>query len=438
MVELSSGRGIRLVCGFRGSILFAILSALLLFASPFRLVADDAAPDVDSVVTLLDLVLDADENTARKCLNVLTTHVQNRSLPDERVQSLKKELGERLNEIVADDANSLRFDAALLTAAWGDANGLKVVRGEAMKATSQEQQLAAFQVLVAAKDKETIPIARRLLGQDKVEPEFQGNLIATLGRYVDPSVASLLLEQIPKLSPDVAPKAIEVLSQRPLWSGPLLKAIAAKRIPAESLNVNQLRRVASFQDEAIQKQFKEIYGTIREGRNPNREQVFYKMRDFLKGTPGDPVQGQAVFTKICAQCHKIYGEGADVGPDITRNGRNNWDQLLMNVFDPSAVIGPGYQARILAVDDGRVLTGLPVEESDTQVILKIQGGKREIIPRDQIEEYKTSEVSLMPDELEKQLTPQQLADLFAFLALDQPPGSPDAKLLNGAPEPQTR
>ena len=68
-----------------------------------------------------------------------------------------------------------------------------------------------------------------------------------------------------------------------------------------------------------------------------------------------------MFKKVCAQCHKIYGEGQDVGPDITSNGRASFDQLLSNVFDPSLVIGAGYQARIVTTTGGRVLTGLLAE-----------------------------------------------------------------------------
>jgi putative heme-binding domain-containing protein len=157
------------------------------------------------------------------------------------------------------------------------------------------------------------------------------------------------------------------------------------------------------------------------------------MRAFLNETPGEAENGVAVFKKLCAQCHKIHGDGAEVGPDITLNGRNNWDQLLSNVFDPSLVIGPGYQARQLVTTGGRVLTGLPVEESEQRVVLKVQGGKVETIPRDEIDMYETSDVSLMPEDIEKQLTRQEIADLMSFLALDKPPSDPEARRLSGAP-----
>jgi putative heme-binding domain-containing protein len=112
--------------------------------------------------------------------------------------------------------------------------------------------------------------------------------------------------------------------------------------------------------------------------------------------------------------------------------------LISNVFDPSLVIGDAYRAVNVATVDGRVLTGLLAEESPQRVVLKIQGGKQEVIPREDVEEMKVSEVSLMPEDLEKQINPQELADLFSYLALDKPPGDPDARLLPGAPEPKPR
>ena len=68
------------------------------------------------------------------------------------------------------------------------------------------------------------------------------------------------------------------------------------------------------------------------------------MRTFLRTTPATRSPGE-VFKKLCAQCHKIYGEGQDVGPDITLNGRGSFEQLLSNVFDPSLVIGAATRRR---------------------------------------------------------------------------------------------
>src|SRR5205823_797256 len=114
---------------------------------------------------------------------------------------------------------------------------------------------------------------------------------------------------------------------------------------------------------------------------------------------------------LCGQCHKMYGEGVEVGPDITSNGRGDFAQLVSNVFDPSLVIGAGYQATTVATAKGQVLTGLVVEDNAQRVVLKTQGGKLETIPRGEVKLMSVSQVSLMPEGLEKQLQPQEIADL---------------------------
>ena len=158
----------------------------------------------------------------------------------------------------------------------------------------------------------------------------------------------------------------------------------------------------------------------------------------IRATPGDPLAGLAVFQKVCGNCHKLYGQGEEVGPDITVNGRGSFEQLLSNVLDPSLVIGAAYQARTLVTDDGRILAGLLVEDSPQRVVLKQQGGKLETIPRCEIEQLETSRLSLMPEDLEKQLKPQELVDLFTFLALDRPPDDKQARWLAGFDGPAVR
>jgi putative heme-binding domain-containing protein len=232
----------------------------------------------------------------------------------------------------------------------------------------------------------------------------------------------------------VQPRAVELLTQRAAWARALLTAIGKKQIPAEALGINQVRKLLASRDPDLVKAVESQWGKVREERNPGRDKVIAEMRALIRKTPGDPHKGREVFTKVCGQCHKIYGEGQEVGPDITVNGRSSFEQLLSNVFDPNLVIGASYQARTIVTSEGRVVTGLVAEEGAERVVLKVQGGKQEIIPRGDIDEMKTSELSLMPEDVEKTLKPQEIADLFAFITLDKPPGDPAARRLPGVRE----
>ena len=399
--------------------------------------AQSPGPAVDAVIPLLELVLDADEATARECLGIVTRAAQNGELSAERLTALREQLGPRLSLILGSAEHPLQFDAALLATAWQDPDATRIARAAL---TNQEAsdgvRIASLQSLIAAGDPNAFADAQAILKDGQNSVDLRQQVLACLGRLETPDVATFVLTKLDDFEPELRPRALELLTQRPEWSGPLLTAIAEQKLSKDALNLNQLRRIASFDNPQLKAQFTAIYGALREGRDPDRERLVKLMKNFLEAVPGDPHRGATAFKKVCAQCHKIYGEGADVGPDITRNGRNNWDQLLSNVFDPSLVIGAGYQARQLLTVDGRVLTGLPAEESDQRVVLKVQGGKIETIAREDIDEYKVSDVSMMPEELEKQLTKQEIADLMSYLALDKPPEDPEATYLPGAPVPK--
>ena len=262
--------------------------------------------------------------------------------------------------------------------------------------------------------------------------DFRGKVLSALGGVDDPRIGRSVVAHYPTLEPVLKPRAIELLTQRGSWSLDLLKAVVDGKIPAQALNQNQVRKLLASRSPEVAALARAKLAMVRETRNPQREQVIGEMRDFLKKTPGDPVGGAVVFQRVCAQCHKIHGEGQEVGPEITLNGRSSYEQLLSNVFDPSLVIGAAYQATTVATADGRVLTGLLVEDSPERVVLKLQGGKIESLARANVEERKVSVLSLMPEDLEKQLKPQELADLFSYITLDRPPSDPAARPIPGA------
>jgi putative heme-binding domain-containing protein len=248
-------------------------------------------------------------------------------------------------------------------------------------------------------------------------------------------VAEVVLAAYAQLEPDIQPKAIELLTQRPAWAKSLLQTIARGTLPTSVLNSNQVARLQKSRDQELVKLTQSTWGTVRTHRDQKREQVIVEVRDLIRRTSGDPFRGEKVFKTLCAQCHKIYGEGQDVGPDLTSNGRSSFEQLLSNVFDPSLVIGGAYQQRTVTDTDGRSISGLLVEDSQQRIVLKLQGGKTETVARENILEMTTSELSMMPEDIEKQFKPQEIADLFAFLTLDKHPSDPMAKQLPGVREP---
>jgi putative heme-binding domain-containing protein len=126
-------------------------------------------------------------------------------------------------------------------------------------------------------------------------------------------------------------------------------------------------------------------------------------------------QGRALFARTCQQCHKLFGEGVEVGPEITGSHRANLDYLLLNVVDPNAAVGKDYQAWNIATDDGRVLVGLVTNETARTLTLRTSTAAL-TVDKDEIEERVQTDLSMMPEGLFDQLTSEQLQDLVAYLA----------------------
>ena len=125
--------------------------------------------------------------------------------------------------------------------------------------------------------------------------------------------------------------------------------------------------------------------------------------------------GRALYKKRCANCHRLFGEGEKIGPELTGSGRANLDYILQNVVTPSAVVAAGYRVSVVETVDGRVLTGIVRAES-AQVISVQTAKERVRLQKDDVEQVKVSSVSLMPDNLLKDLDDQQIRDLLAYLA----------------------
>ena len=97
----------------------------------------------------------------------------------------------------------------------------------------------------------------------------------------------------------------------------------------------------------------------------------------------------------CSGCHRVQGRGQWIGPDLSTIGtKYGRDELLRSVLNPSAAIGHGFRSLVVSLDDGRVLSGLPVEDSPERLVLKTAQGERLAIAPKQVEERKLEDTKL--------------------------------------------
>ncbi|HMO12706.1 MAG TPA: c-type cytochrome [Pirellulaceae bacterium] len=135
----------------------------------------------------------------------------------------------------------------------------------------------------------------------------------------------------------------------------------------------------------------------------------------------DRSQGRLLYAKHCATCHRFFGEGSTTGPDLTNLQRSNVEYLLKTIIDPNALVGFDYQTVVIATIDGRVISGLVMQEDDNS--LTIQTAEKSVTtPKNEIEERSVSSVSAMPEGLLRTLSNEQVRDLLGYLqGSDQAP-----------------
>jgi putative heme-binding domain-containing protein len=234
--------------------------------------------------------------------------------------------------------------------------------------------------------------------------------------FDDPQIPHLILGRYGRLEPSAREVAIATLAARPASARQLLKAIADGRIEPSAISAFHARQIRSFKNQSLDNELTKLWGALRD----TSEEKIKRIAELSAALSPEILQsansgnGRLLFEKTCSNCHVLYGAGGCVGPDLTGSNRQNLNYLLENIVDPSASVGQEFQASAIVLNDGRVVTGVVVAQSDRT--LEVQTEKeRLVINRSDVEEVVNQKMSLMPDGLLKQLKPEQIRDLFAYL-----------------------
>jgi putative heme-binding domain-containing protein len=130
---------------------------------------------------------------------------------------------------------------------------------------------------------------------------------------------------------------------------------------------------------------------------------------------GDAMHGRLLFQAICVNCHRLRGEGNEVGPDLGMVGTKPVDWLLTAILDPSQAIEARYRGWTIKLKSGEELTGLLAAETANNFVLRLVGGVDHAVLRSAIAAMEPMKLSLMPNGLESALKPQDMADLLRWL-----------------------
>ena len=239
--------------------------------------------------------------------------------------------------------------------------------------------------------------------------------IDAVQRFALPDVGDVLLKVYPSSKPPLKERLQSALLGRPEWGTRFLDEFEAKRLPVTDLTAERWQGIVNRLDPESRGKISRLWGRVSPPTPEERLAEVRRLNNDLRAGTGSAEKGHPLFTQHCATCHRLHGEGYAVGPDLTHANRADRDYLLVQLVDPNAIIRKEYVTYIAATKDGRVLTGLLVEQNAGGVTLLAAKAEKLMIAASNLDELRESDASLMPENVLKKLTPQELRDLFAFL-----------------------
>jgi putative heme-binding domain-containing protein len=236
--------------------------------------------------------------------------------------------------------------------------------------------------------------------------------IRAIAAFDTDPLGKLLIDRYGTFSAAEKSEAIQTLASRRRYGRMLTVALAKDIVPRRDVPVHiarQLLRVVGIA-------FTDVWGPVE--RSVTQERAYGRYRALLtdNAIKGANVgNGRAVFQRTCGACHKMHGEGGDLGPDLTGSNRSNLDYVLVNVLEPNAEVQDAYRMVVVTTRDGRTLAGNVVAETDRQVRLRVVGQDPLVINKSDIQSREATAVSMMPPGLFDALADREVVELVAYL-----------------------
>lgn len=243
--------------------------------------------------------------------------------------------------------------------------------------------------------------------------QVQTAVLESLSRQKSPEVATLVLSAWRQFTPELRRRAVDLLGRRETWLNELLSAIKAGDVRVADIDPTYWTAWKSHPSKSIRGQVNEL----RKNAVSNDRQAVFDDYKIVLQRQGDATRGKVVFAKNCASCHKMAGEGHELGPNLAAMVNRGTESLLYNILAPNAEVESRYVNYSITDLDGVVRTGVIASETASSIMLRGANNDTHTILRVDIDEdgLQSTGVSLMPDGLEQQIDKAAMADLLAYL-----------------------
>jgi putative membrane-bound dehydrogenase-like protein len=272
------------------------------------------------------------------------------------------------------------------------------------------ERAVAVRTLAAAKFADIEELFSNLLASKQPQP-VQAAALETLARFDSPQIPKLIQEAWPSLTPQLRATAMETWFTRPAWIAVFLDAVESEAISRTDIDPARIALLQKSEHKDLRERTAKLFANAALARRQDVVDAYQKSLE-LKGNLD---QGRLVFRKSCAACHKLEGFGESIGADLNAIKDRGLAAVMLNILDPNREVKPQFQAYVVALEEGVTVTGMITGETANSLTLRKADGTSQSILRVKIDELKSTNLSFMPEGLEKQIPPQAMADLLAYL-----------------------
>ena len=258
------------------------------------------------------------------------------------------------------------------------------------------------------------------LATSRGEPALQRVAIRSLASYDGDNIPSALIGAFGgaiSAEDQLRPTAYRTLATRKKWAKRLLKEFTEWRLHPEEMPTDVLQRLRTYEEPDIVHAVEGAFGKPVTISSVEKLAQIDRLTTMLTATDGNAEAGRAHFMKKCAICHKLFGEGKQIGPPLDTYDRKNLKFWLPAIVEPSLEIREGYESYAAHTVDGRTITGMLTAQDNQSVTFRTADDQQVVLSRSDLEDLQAIKTSLMPEDTLKELTDEQIRDLFAYLAL---------------------
>ncbi len=337
--------------------------------------------------------------------------------------------------VVTSENRALAAAGLPLAVAWGQGTALKAEIAKLVDellsqsrdiSETPEARAASVRSLLGARGAvpNIMPAILAMVRQPQPEA-FRRELVAAIVATGEPAVGTTLADVFPNWPTTAREMAFNALVSRPTWTALLLDRLETKKVEPAALGPTLMSRLSSHPDAATSQRARALLSALGSGANPAKDEIINRLLPVVDA-PANAAKGKDLFVANCATCHRIVGQGFELGPDLDGIGSHPVAELLVHIIDPNRMVDDEHRTWNITLKDDTQYSALIAGENSASVKIRMAGGVTMDLKTSDITTRTKVANSLMPEGLEA-LGGESLRDIVGYIQSLAPKPTPSAQ-----------